>query len=463
MFQIKSLLTGGKNSVIHSKKSLNNFIRNRSNSLHSSLVYNKVVADRHKYSSPSLKTFEAYDRPLILDRGEMQYMWDSDGNKYIDLLGQNLCISVGHCHPKVVDAATQQMKKLSHCTTMYYHEEPTKLCQELTELLPPHPSGEDWVVHLVNTGSEAVDLAVQMARVYTGRPEMIALQKAYHGLHGYAAGLTAIGKATQASYSSMFSSITHLESNNLNQLENHLTYNTGGKVAGMIMEPLQGYGGIYPLDKDYMKNAFELIHQRGGVTIADEVQTGFNRCGESFWGFQMKHNDVIPDMITIAKGMGNGVGIIAAVVCKKSIAEAFSDKMFFNTYGSNPTAAAASRAVIKVMKDENILDNCKERGEQFTERVSKLCNDYPQVFKEIRGSGLFQGLEIAGKDVEDSGKNAYELHSRLLPHGVVVGRGSAAGNVFRLQPPMCIESHDVDHVVDSIEEVGKKWVEENNL
>lgn len=428
-----------------------------------SAKYEEVVALRRKYLAPSLLTFEAYDTPLVLERGEMQYMWDSEGNKYIDLLGQNLCISVGHCHPKVVNAAITQMKKLPHCTTMYYHEESAKLAKELVERMPPHPSGDDWVVHLVNDGSEAVDLAIQMARVYTGRPEVIGLHKAYHGLQGYAAALTAIGKSTQPAYASMFSGVSHMMPNNVEMLENHLRFATGGKVCAIIAESLQGYGGIFPLNDGYLKQAFDLVQQHGGVTIADEVQTGFNRCGETFWGFQMKHNNVVPDMVTIAKGMGNGVGIIAAVICRRKIADAFTTKMFFNTYACNPVASAAARAVLKVMDEEKILDNCNKMGKLFRSRLSKSCTDLPQALKEIRGSGLFQGLEIAGTSMEQSGKNAFEMHRRLLPYGVVVGRGSAAGNVFRLQPPMCINEGDVNTVCDAIEDVARKFIKEKNL
>ena len=297
-----------------------------------SICYDSIVDLRKKYLSPSLKTFEAYDKPFALESASMQNIWDSEGNKYIDLLGQNLCISVGHCHPRVVEKATEQMKKLSHCTTMYYNEQSALLGKDIVDKLPPHPSGDEWVVHLVNSGSEAVDLAIQMARVYTGRSETIGLHKAYHGLHGYAAGLTAIGKATQPAYNAMFTGISHLMPNHLDQLDNHLKFATGGKVSSIIIEPLQGFGGILPLDDGYMKNAFELVKKCGGVTISDEVQTGYNRCGEAFWGFQMKNNDVIPDMITIAKGMGNGVGIIGGVLCRRSIAEAYTNKMLFNTY-----------------------------------------------------------------------------------------------------------------------------------
>lgn len=193
---------------------------------------------------------------------------------------------------------------------------------------------------------------------------------------------------------------------------------------------------MYPLDEGYLQEAFDMIRAAGGVAIADEVQTGYNRCGESFWGFEMAHNKAIPDMINIAKGMANGVGVIGAVICKRSIAEAFCGKMFFNTYGANPMACAAARAVLKVMDEENILENCSKIGKLFKEKVGKLCVDHPQVFKEIRGSGCFQGLEIAGG--EDSQQHAYEMHRRIKDYGVILGRGSAAGNVFRLQPPMVI-------------------------
>lgn len=413
--------------------------------------------------SPSLKTFEAYDKPVVLERASMQYMWDSEGRKHIDLLGQNLTVSVGHCHPTVVNMAVEQMKTLSHVTTMYYHKEPAELAKEIVDTLPPHPSGEDWVVHLVGTGSEAVDLAIQMARTHTGRSETIALNKAYHGLQGYAAAVTAIGKATQSAYASMFTGCRHVDANDLPALENYIKFGTGGRVACMLMEPLQGYGGIFALKDGYMKAAFEMIEAAGGCTIADEVQTGYGRCGETFWGFQMKNNDKIPDMITMAKGMGNGVGIIGAVVCRRSIAESFSKKMFFNTYGANPTACAAARGVLKVMKDENIMENCAKQGALFNSRLSKLCKELPQVYTEVRGKGLFQGLEVYGKNDTEAGANAFEIHKRLLPHGVVVGRGSAAGNVFRVQPPMCIQEQDVNLVCDKLEELGREWAKEKGL
>ena len=174
----------------------------------------------------------------------------------------------------------------------------------------------------------------------------------------------------------------------------------------------------------------------------------------------MKHNDVMPDMRTIAKGMGNGVGLVGAVIARRSIAEAFCTKMFFNTYGSNPVACAAARAVLQVMDEEKVAENCTKQGLKFKHLLTKLCNDLPEVYKEVRGDGLFQGLEIYGKTVEDSQINAYSLHKTLLAEGILIGRGSAAGNIFRVQPPMCIQSEDVDNVVGALEDVGRKWLKQ---
>ena len=163
-------------------------------------------------------------------------------------------------------------------------------------------------------------------------------------------------------------------------------------------------------------------------------------------------------MITIAKGMGNGVGIIDAVVCKRSIAEAFTNKMFFNTYGANPMSSAAARAVIQVMKEDKIMENCNKQGKLFKKELTKLCEKYPEVYAEARGTGLFQGLEIYGKDPDISQKNAYSLHKELLKYGVIAGRGSAQGNVFRIQPPMCITTEAVNTVIDALDNLANDAV-----
>lgn len=414
----------------------------------------RIIGARHRYLSPSLNTFQTFDTPIVLERGEGVRVWDTDNRSYIDMLGQNLCVSIGYKHPRILSAAKDQLDSLAHCTTVYYHEASCALAKEIVSTLPDHPSGDEWVVHFVNDGSEAVDLAVQMARVYTCNHEFYALHKGYHGLHGCAAGLTAIGKTSQHAYARTYGGIKHISANDIGQLQNDVQFSTCGKVAGIIIEPLQGYGGIHPLDTDFMKHAFDTVHKHGGVVILDEVQTGYGRCGDTFWGCQMNNNNVVPDILTCAKGMGNGVGILGAVVCRRSIAEAFTDKMFFNTYGGNPFSCAVGVEVLRVMKDENIQQNCKTQGERMHKRAQKLCDTYPNVYTEIRGKGLFQGLEIYGKSKEDSQHHAVKLHKRVLERGVIVGRGSAEGNVFRLQPPMSIQKEDIETVMDVLEDVA---------
>ena len=308
----------------------------------------------------------------------------------------------------------------------------------------------------MNSGSEAVDLAVQMARVYTGKQEMYALHKGYHGLHGCAAGLTAIGKATQSTYHSSYPSIKHIVPNDADALVYDLKYSTNGTVAGIIMEPLQGYGGVYPLDDGFMRDAFDRVRACGGVAISDEVQTGYGRCGESFWGFQLPNNDVTPDMITIAKGMGNGVGFLGAVVVQRSIAEAFTDKMFFNTYGANPYSCAVGNAVLQVIDDEHLTDNCHQQGLYLQKQLAQLCEDYPSVYSDARGVGLFQGLEAYGKNAEDSQKRATAIHQQLLQCGVIMGKGSAQGNLFRLQPPMSIQRKELQYVIESLKYIAEE-------
>ena len=161
------------------------------------------------------------------------------------MVSQNIVVSVGHSHPKVISRVIEQINTLPHNSSMYYNKQSTELGKKLVEKLPEHPSGEDWVVHLVNSGSEAVDLAIQMAREYTGNYDFYALHKAYHGLQGMAAGLTAIGKSSQNSYTSTYPGIIHTTPNNIEEIENSLKFKSSGNVAGIIIEPLQGYGGIF--------------------------------------------------------------------------------------------------------------------------------------------------------------------------------------------------------------------------
>lgn len=420
-----------------------------------------AVAMRQKYLSPIYRTFDAYKKPLVLARGENQYVWDNEGTKYLDVHAQNVCISVGHSHPYVVGAAIQQLNIMPHCSSAYYSSQSGILARKLINKMPPHPSGEDWVVHLVNNGSEAVDLALQMAREYTKNVDIIGMYRGYHGLQGLAAPLTAIGKSSQKSYSGMYPGIRQIFPNKIEELENYINFSSSGKIAGIIIEPIQGYGGIFPVNNDYLLDSFRLVRQHGGIVISDEVQTGLGRCGKGFWGFQSNNDSdkmncqtPIPDMITIAKGLGNGIGIIGAVICKRSIAEAFTKKMFFNTYSGNPLACASACAVLETIEKENLQENCLIMGNLFKKEAQKLCHKYPEIYKEVRGSGLFQAIEIYGKTYEESIINTEKLHSQTLSNGVVMSMGSGVGNVLRFQPPMCVHKEDIMKIINVLDKIA---------
>lgn len=313
---------------------------------YSGLTFEQVLEKRKKFLSPSLSTFQAFKTPFYNTRGKMQYIWDYDDNRYLDLLAQNLTISCGHNHPRVVEAVKKQIDTLCHSTTMYYNES-AALCAE--ELVKTFPKGHDWVVHFVNSGSEAVDLAIMEARAYTGNFDFISLRNSYHGLQGNAQGVTGVSTCKQNvphnfgffhtmqpdTYRGPFANDPNLAQKYGYELKELINHSTSGQISGFLYEQIQGYGGIYPLPKGYITECAKHVKKAGGLIIADEVQTGFGRSGDKYWAFELEEG-IVPDIVVMAKGLGNGFPI-AAVVSKREIAESITKRSFFNTYGGNPT------------------------------------------------------------------------------------------------------------------------------
>lgn len=271
-----------------------------------------IIRRRDTWYAASQRAFVPYQTPQIFARGEGQYLWDMDGRKFIDLLGMNVCVSVGHANPTVSAAVAQQAQTLQHCTTMFYHPVPAHYAEELIATLP---KGHEWVVHFTSSGAEAVDLALLMSRAYTGNIDFIALQTAYHGATFGAMALTGIKSFRHnvpqlggIAFTSDPNTYRGLHGDNvqgyLDDLDRTITAATSGHLAGMIIEPVQGYGGIVAMPEGYIKGAFEQVRAAGGVCVIDEVQSGVGRTGESFWAFEQ--HDVIPDIVVMAKGIGNG-------------------------------------------------------------------------------------------------------------------------------------------------------------
>jgi alanine-glyoxylate transaminase/(R)-3-amino-2-methylpropionate-pyruvate transaminase len=419
-----------------------------------------LIARRRRFLSPSLRTFPMFpDDPLVLVRGEGAHVFDETGRRYLDGTAQNVCISLGFGHPVTQRMAWHAMNEMQHCTSLFFHDAPARYAEELVARMP---EGGDWVVHLVNSGAEAIDLAYAMARMHTGHFEMVSLRNAYHGLHFGASGSAAFSSCRMPTaamqgfvhamhpdqYKGAFGPDAGIEPY-LAELERTLFSSTSGRVAGMIVEPIQGFGGVVPMPPGYIERAFEIVRAAGGLCIVDEVQTGFGRMGSHYWGFEA--HGATPDIVVLGKGMGNGFPI-AGVIARREIAESFTKVRFFNTFGGNPVAVAAARSVLQVIDDEDLQENAHARGDQLLAGLRTLQARH-LLIGDVRGSGLILGIEV----VKDRGTRepAVEagdrIQKRLRAAGFINVKGSATRNCFRINPPMCITARDCDEWLDAFD------------
>ena len=415
-----------------------------------------TAARRDQYYAASLTRFTPFREPIVFRRGAGQYLWDAEGRRYTDLLGMNVCISVGHSHPRVVSAAMEQAQELTHCTTMFYHPTPAQLAEELAATMP---AGHDWVVHLTNSGSEAVDLAMTMARTYTGELDMLALRTAYHGPTAAAQSVTGIAGWR---HPGMPGNVAFVAEPNqyrgafgpgvqpyLDEIDRTIASATSGRVAGMIVESVQGYGGIIEMPPGYMAGAAERVRAAGGLYIADEVQSGFGRTGAHFWGFEQ--DGVAPDIVVMAKGLGNGFPI-GAVVAKKHVAAPMAEKFMFHTYGANPTSAAAARAVLAVLRDEALQENAKSVGAALIEGLRGL-KDRHEAIGDVRGKGLMLAIEMVSDreaKTPDPGVTA-EVFEACREQGIILSKSGPTQSCLRMVPPLCLTMDDVGQVLDGLD------------
>lgn len=416
-----------------------------------------IVGRREKFYAASQRAFVPYKKPLIFRKGKGQYLWDEKGNEYLDLLGMNLCISVGHAHPEVNRAILEQTEDMLHCTTMFYHPVPAHFAEELVATMP---TGHDWVVHFTNSGAEAADLALLMAQSYTGNVDFLSLQNGYHGATFGAQSLTGI--AGFRHNVPLLGGIHHVTNPDayrgahgdnvglyLDEIDRVIKTSTSGALAGMIIEPVQGYGGIVPMLDGYIKGAFERVRAAGGVCVIDEVQSGFGRTGANFWGFEA--SGVAPDIVIMAKGIGNGIPL-GAVVAKREVAEALADKFYFNTYGANPVACAAGRAVLRVIEAEGLQQNAVRVGAELLSVAQDVQQRY-DIVGDVRGRGLMVAMELVKdrKTKEPATEVTAEIFEASRENGLVMSKSGAYKNVLRIVPPLCISHDDVGRFADAID------------
>ena len=411
---------------------------------------------RDQYYAASQSKFVPFKDPMVFKRGSMQYLWDVEDKKYIDLLGMNVCISVGHSHPQVVAAAMEQAQELTHCTTMFYHPTPAHLAEELAQCMP---GGVEWVVHFTNSGAEAIDLAMAMARTYTGNTDLLSLRTAYHGPTAAAQSITGISSwrhpgmpgnvafvAEPNQYRGIFGTGTQPY---LDEIDRTIASATNGQVAGIFVESVQGYGGIIEMPPGYMSGAAERVRAAGGLYIADEVQSGFGRTGDHMWGFES--DNVVPDIVVMAKGLGNGFPI-GAVVAQKQIAAPMAERFLFHTYGANPTSCAAGRAVLKVIKEAGLQENAKIVGKALLDRLQELKEKHVSI-GDVRGCGLMLAIEFVSdrKTKEPDRTTTAAVFEQCREQGIILSKSGPTQSCLRMVPPLCLTIEDVEQVAEKLD------------
>lgn len=415
----------------------------------------EVLRLRKEFLSPAL--FIYYKKPIMFVEGKGQYIFDEKGRRYLDGLGGIVTISVGHCHPHVVEAVRKQNEMLQHSTTIYLHPNIAEFGQKLASKMP----GDLKVCYFVNSGSEANDLALLMARAYTGNYDMIALRNSYHG--GNASGMSVTSHNTWKFNVPHSFGVHHALAPDpyrgafgrndpeagkkyAADVKQVVEFATSGQVAGFIAESIQGVGGVVVFPDGYLKHAYEHVRAAGGVCIADEVQAGFARTGTHFWGFETQ--GVIPDIVTMAKGIGNGCPL-AAVVTTPQIASVLAKRIHFNTFGGNPVVCAQGKAVLEVIEQENLQTNSLNIGNYILAGLEKLKLKH-NVIGDVRGKGLMLGIELV-KDratKEPAKSECAQVLETCKDMGLLLGKGGLYGSVIRFSPPMCLTQADADFMLE---------------
>jgi 4-aminobutyrate aminotransferase-like enzyme len=420
------------------------------------LNHKEILDLRSKHLGPSLSV--SYDEPLHIVRGEAQYLFDAKGNRYLDCV--NNIQHVGHCHPKVVEAAQQQYEKLN-TNTRYLDETIVNYAKELTSTFP---EGLD-VCFFANSGSEANDLALRISRNYNQSKEIIVLDSAYHG------NLSSLVEISPYKHNGPGGSGTpehvhviptpdqyrgkyrgeECSGQYVQEVQNAIEtiQNNGKNVSAFIAEALMGCGGQLILPKGFLKESFTKVKNAVGVCIADEIQIGFGRMGSHFWGFESE--GAIPDIVTMGKSMGNGHPL-SAVVTTQEIADTFNNGMeYFNSIGGNPVSCAVGQAVLDVIKEEGLQENALKVGSYLLEQLKNLQNQH-DLIGEVRGRGLFIGIELVKDELVPAGAESQTIVNHMKDKGLLLSTDGPDHNVIKIKPPLVFNKENADELVEKLDE-----------
>jgi len=421
------------------------------------MTKDEIIRKKQEYIFNCVTTY--FKDPLVIDHAKGQYVWDLDGKQYLDFLGGIVTISVGHSNEKVTAKIKEQIDRVQHTSTLFPTEAIVALAEKIAQIAP----GKLKKSYFTNSGTEAIEVAVLTARIYTGNYELLALRHGYSGHSQLAKSLTGLytwRKAGVIPYG-----IVHAPGPYCYRCPYGLTYpscdlhcakdieeviktSTGGAIAGMLAETIQGLGGFIVPPPGYFKIVANIVHNYGGLFICDEVQAAWGRTGKKWWGIE--HWEVEPDIITSAKGMANGVPI-GLTLTRPEIAEAYKG-LTISTFGGNPVTCVAAKATIDLIEEEQLMDNAQEVGDYFRQGLESLKEKHT-IIGDVRGMGLMQGIELVkDRQTKEPATEATNLvMERARVNGLLVGKGGLYGNVIRMSPPLNISKADVDQALAALE------------
>ncbi len=412
------------------------------------------IRQKHRqYLMPAVINY--YQEPIAIDSAKGVYIKDVDGREYLDFFGGILTVSLSHANEDVNAAVKVQLDRLSHISTLY----PTAPMVQVAEALAGIMPGDVQQSFFVASGTEADEMAVMLAMSHTGKSEIIALRNGYSGRSALAQSL--MGHANWRVLPQQIAGVKHAvqpdcyrcplglkypscEIRCAKDIENLIQYTTTGQIAGFLAEPVQGVGGFVVPPKEYFEIAVGIVRKYGGLFIADEVQTGFGRTGEHWWGFQ--HFGVQPDIVTMAKGIANGLPA-ANCMTTPEIAKSLP-RQTLSTFGGSPLPMAAAKATLDVMKREDIPARSKRLGERLRAGLEALQARFPANIGQVRGLGLMQAIELVVDETAGDRTPDAALTNRIFEaaraDGLIIGKGGRWGNVFRIAPPMLIDEGQID-------------------
>jgi 4-aminobutyrate aminotransferase len=421
------------------------------------MTKDEILLANREYLFPAV--FHYFREPLVVARAKDQYVWDADGNQYLDFFGGIVTVSVGHCNEAVNAQVHRQLDTLQHVSTLFANEPQAALAKKIAQVTP---GGKLTKSFFTNSGTEANETAILTARCYTGNTEIVALRHSYHGRS--AAGMALTGQGAWR-LGPPEAGVVHAHNAYCYRCPFGLTYpdcevrcaqdmeelirsSTSGRVAAFIAEPIQGVGGFITPPKEYFPIIEKTVRSHGGIFISDEVQTGWGRTGGKWFGIE--HWGVTPDIMTGAKGLANG-SPIGLTVARPEVADSVKG-LTISTFGGNPVTTTAAKAVIDFIEDQDLLANCAETGAYLRGRLEELKEKH-EIIGDVRGMGLLQAVEL----VEDratkkpaTAQTAMALEA-ARENRLLIGKGGMYGNVLRISPPMNVGRGDVDQFIELLD------------